>query len=859
MNAETILADPDRSVASPARQRCDLFSISLLILFLELACIRWFPAHVLFLTFFTNAVLLACFLGMSIGCLAAGHRRNYLIWTPCLLAFALGAGQLVVLARVHLQRVLDVGHQASPQLVFFGTEEKFAGGVDHFVIPIEVLTGFFFLLIALSFVGLGQELGRALNRQDNRVLAYTLNILGSLAGIVLFAALSWLELPPFWWFLPIVAGIGYFLVPYLRAGRRDRWALPAVALAAALALASLRSGTYQLTTQEEEVPLWRVVEGATQGEVLACQVQPGEAVQPDQPIMTVKTDQDEKQILAPVAGTIKALRPPGARVTGADPLLTLEVSGRGQHLWSPYYRIDYEEPPRRAISVNLIGHQQMVGRTSAVASAYHLPYLLQRDAQRLAGREPKPVDDVLIIGAGSGNDVSRALQWGVKHVDAVEIDPVIQRLGTRDHPDHPYQDERVTVYLDDGRNFLRATDRQYDLIVYALVDSLILHSSYSNIRLESYLFTRQAFADVQRHLKPGGLFVMYNFFRQGWIVARLSKGVAEVFDTEPLVLRLPYQETIQPEEKAEGITALFVGKDPDLRPLRAAFDTHPAYWLRGDRPPGPASPNGFQQQPAPGEQGRWERFGPARVEQPEESLLTASDDWPFLYLRKRMIPTLSLRGAAIMAGLALLLLYCFSPRRAARPRWAFDGRMFFLGAGFMLVETKAVVNMALLFGSTWMVNSVVFFAVLVMILAANLFVLKFRPERLWPNYAGLLAALALNCAIPLDYFLGMERAVQVLASCLLVFAPIAFAGVIFAVSFGRSHEPDRAFGTNIAGAMLGGLAEYTSMLLGFQYLVLVAVGFYALSAVLGRNGRGAAEDRTLVPEPAISLAGESGR
>ena len=50
--------------------------------------------------------------------------------------------------------------------------------------------------------------------------------------------------------------------------------------------------------------------------------------------------------------------------------------------------------------------------------------------------------------------------------------------------------------------------------------------------------------------------------------------------------------------------------------------------------------------------------------------------------------------------------------------------MFFLGAGFMLVETKAVVHMALLFGSTWMVNSVVFFAVLVMILLANLFVLQ---------------------------------------------------------------------------------------------------------------------------------------
>jgi hypothetical protein len=64
-----------------------------------------------------------------------------------------------------------------------------------------------------------------------------------------------------------------------------------------------------------------------------------------------------------------------------------------------------------------------------------------------------------------------------------------------------------------------------------------------------------------------------------------------------------------------------------------------------------------------------------------------------------------------------------------------------------------------------------------------------------------------------------------------VFTPILFAGVIFAASFKRTTAPDRAFGVNIAGAMMGGLAEYSSMLLGFQYVVLVAILFYALSAI----------------------------
>ena len=111
-----------------------------------------------------------------------------------------------------------------------------------------------------------------------------------------------------------------------------------------------------------------------------------------------------------------------------------------------------------------------------------------------------PFQNVLIIGAGSGNDVARALVWR-EHVDAVEIDPVIQELGWRYNPDHPYQDPRVVPHIDDGRHYLRTTPEKYDLVIYALVDSLILHSSYANIRLDkSYLFTQQAFADAQRVL-----------------------------------------------------------------------------------------------------------------------------------------------------------------------------------------------------------------------------------------------------------------------------------------------------------------------------------------------------------------------
>src|SRR6187431_761582 len=141
--------------------RLDLFLISLLTLFLELTCIRWFPSHVLFLTFFTNTVLLASILGIAVGCLAANRKSNLLMWTPLILVIGLASAHLVEWLRQASAGVIDVGNQASPQMVYFGVEYQ-ARDLSSFVIPIEVLCGYFFLVIALAMMGPGQQLGRAL-------------------------------------------------------------------------------------------------------------------------------------------------------------------------------------------------------------------------------------------------------------------------------------------------------------------------------------------------------------------------------------------------------------------------------------------------------------------------------------------------------------------------------------------------------------------------------------------------------------------------------------------------------------------------------------------------------------------------
>jgi hypothetical protein len=726
---------PHSLVAAAREARLDLFLVSFLLLFLELASIRWFASTVVFLTFFTNLVLMGSFLGMSVGCLAAANRRDYLPWTmPVLLASVFLAQATNILHRVLGKVLIDLGGQGSPQQVFFGTRFR-AADPGSFVVPIEAVAGVFFLLAALSFVGLGQELGRAFGRFPNRVTAYTLNVLGSLCGIVAFGVLAELRMPPVLWF-----GLSALLLFRFLRHWSGFQVGSAIGLVTTLAVISYWDGMNLIT------------------------------------------------------------------------------------IWSPYYKVAYS-PQRGTLVTNNLGHQVMANLAES-GGAYMLPHVLNRDAGR------PPFREALIIGAGSGNDVAAALAVGARQIDAVEIEPVLNEIGREDHPNAPYRSRRVSIHLEDGRSFLRRTARTYDLVAYALVDSLVLHSGYSTLRLEDFLFTEEAFGEVKSKLDSDGLFVVYNFYHRGWLVGRMQKMLERVFGTEPIVIPLPHVDAITASESTGGgVTFLITGKPGSkaLDMIRAKFRAKSAFWI-SERPRDNEKVNGFGPRPpavAGVPERRWQLIAPCRVDATGVNSV-ATDDWPFFYLRDPMVPDLNVRGIAIVGGLSLLLLFAFAPLKTRRP----NGQMFFLGAGFMLLETKSVVHMALLFGSTWYVNSVVLFAILVMILFGNLYVLAARPRRLWPYYALLIAALFVNAYVPMSQFLTLPEPLKLVASCSVVFVPIFFAGVIFATAFRDSRSPDVDFGSNIAGAILGGLCENLSLLLGFRHLMLVAVAFYVLSSLL---------------------------
>jgi hypothetical protein len=219
----------------------------------------------------------------------------------------------------------------------------------------------------------------------------------------------------------------------------------------------------------------------------------------------------------------------------------------------------------------------------------------------------------------------------------------------------------------------------------------------------------------------------------------------------------------------------------------------------------------------------------------DPQLPLATDDWPFVYMPAPAVPSIYLGSLGVVALIALTLLLLVAPRGALR---RFDWHFFFLGAAFMLLETRSLVTFALLFGTTWMVNSLVFFAILLSVLLAILFNARFKIARPWPLYVLLFGALVLNYVLPLPALLGIESpALRYTLASLLTFTPIFLANVVFSRSFRDTQSADIAFGSNLLGVMVGGMFEYLALATGYQALLLLVVAFYALALVRWRRAR----------------------
>ncbi len=403
-----------------------------------------------------------------------------------------------------------------------------------------------------------------------------------------------------------------------------------------------------------------------------------------------------------------------------------------------------------------------------IAELYSLPHLIRPEAKR-----------VLVVGSGAGIDVEAALLFGAERVDAVEIDPVIIQMGHQFSASQSYKNPGVSIHNTDARAFFKQTDKTYDMVVFGFLDSISLFSQMSSIRLDGYVYTRESFREAFSLLKEGGL-LSVSFFAAGqlWLLDRLVAMVHSATNTVPLVYVEPSRVVI------------LAGK--------------------GYQPRGPARFIGYRKI-------AWMPSGT-----PE-----ATDDWPYLYLRRRFIPSDYLINIGALLAISMVLVFFSS----GQTRKGLDLHFFFLGAGFLLLETKSIITISLYFGTTWFVAMIVILGVLMMVFLANLAASKLRQFSL-VLYLPLIASVAFLYFFPTQTVLAWSFGSRLIYSLVIIPLPIFFAGLIFSSTFRESKDPSFSFGSNLLGAMVGGFAEYLGMITGTKALLLVILVFYLASVLV---------------------------
>ncbi|QUV99902.1 methyltransferase domain-containing protein [Chloracidobacterium sp. MS 40/45] len=465
--------------------------------------------------------------------------------------------------------------------------------------------------------------------------------------------------------------------------------------------------------------------------------------------------------------------------------------------FSPYNRIDLAtddfftregQPPNPVarpeymLSVNRDFHQHLLDLSTATVSQ-EPPGALRARVQKIYEipfRLTPQRDRALVVGAGTGNDAAAALRAGFAHVSCVEIDPVILRLGREKHPEQPYTRPNVRLINNDARAWFEQnhTD-QYDVVCYGLVDSHAMFSALSTLRLDNYLYTVEGLRSGWKHVAPGGVMsVSFSVFAGDWMLHRLNNTILEATGLPPTVVMHGYNY---------GVTFL-VGRELVPQTVQATTD-FPVHVL------------------------------------PEVEIRIPTDDWPFLYLRPDTVPYAYLTVLTLILVTALVAVrQTFGADLLTSRR--FDPVLFLMGAAFLLLETRMVTELSLLFGSTWIVNASVFAGVLVMVLLANGYVIQRTPSRIQPWYVPLVISLLAVWWLGAGMLNQFSLLTRGILGGLLFALPVFFAGIIVSTLLKRARDVPGALGSNILGSVVGGCLEYLSMYAGLRKMTLLAIALY---------------------------------
>jgi hypothetical protein len=464
----------------------------------------------------------------------------------------------------------------------------------------------------------------------------------------------------------------------------------------------------------------------------------------------------------------------------------LSVNGA---LYSPYNRIDLIKtaPQQFEIEVNRDFHQFMHNLSDQFINSASITKQQKKDAGIIRQIYDLPFivnnakDNALIVGAGTGNDVQAAIRNNYKEIYSVDIDREIIALGRQLHPEKPYNQKHVHTIVKDARAFFEQYQGPlFDIVCFGLLDSHAMFSSFSSLRLDNYVYTREGIRSAWNLVsEEGHLSISFSIFAGQWIFDRLYWTIKEATGVHPIALYngMHYGATFIVAKKPQNI---------QYAPLR--------------------------------------NFKPIKFSKLEQEVKKLTDNWPFLYIKPGHIPYGYILVLLFLTTTTFIASYFTFGKGSFIKN--FDFPIFLMGAAFLLIETRGITSLSLLMGSTWVVNSSIFFTILLMAFLANQVVYRFKI-----HFTSIWFILLILSTLMLAFFdfstLNQLPILQRgIIGGLINALPIFFSGIIVPIMLNRSTNPTISLGSNLLGAVIGGSAEYLSMYLGLQSLGFMAFAIY---------------------------------
>lgn len=725
----TSSASKEVQAQSKRSMAIELFILSAVSLFLELLVIRWMSADIRAFTVFRTFPLITCFVGLGVG-FSLNRSDSYKLLPFAIFLFAI---------TMKIADFMGFGLWSFPSISVFqwqnltGLVNANNEYVMMFLLCIIIILGIPFGMC----VAIASRMGVLFNELES-LPAYCYNILGSLVGGIVLSLLSNTRMAP--WQLLIVA-MGVIVAMQWKNWRRT--AIGGITFSIVIAAAFTYLPTFPAKLLIPELTTYHASERQTLWS-------PYQRID----LTVLKTKEG-----ATKDGAASAVTADDAKAEVSD-FVGLELSAN-RAFYQYFFNLKANSP---------LSKQELWKNI--------------RDDYALAFNLNKP-KSALIVGSGTGQNVTSALDAGVGEIDAVEIDPVILEIGKKYNPDN--LSDKVHLICDDARHFFSQCKRKYDVVNFSTLDSHTIAGLGSSVRIDAYVYTKESIKQALGLLNDDGVLLISFATVAPWSEARLFQTFTAAAGYEPIVL------------KGKMIGCIFVlgphVKDRTL-PIPAEYPVQKKTYPAGSR--------------------------------------TLTDDWPYLYVQPEKVDY-----PYLLVVLEVLALSLYAGRRLLFGKS--DGhswQMFFLGSAFMLLELHSISFLSLLYGSTWITSAFVINGILLMILAATIATNNLGQvidSKIKIVYAILFAAILTS------FLISQEGVVSALASggqfiqyslvTVLTILPMGIAAVVFASGLRASSNTSKALAFNLFGAVVGGLLEYLSTYLGIRNLLLVAASLYLCSMV----------------------------